>query len=171
MNLALIGPSGAGKGTHAAALCACFHLRHVATGDLFRQHLESGSELGRLARSYLDRGDLVPDEVVDAMIEAWCEQHPAAQGILFDGFPRTTCQARFLDALLQRHQLPFDAVIYLRVPDAEIGRRLAGRLLCRRSSASLNRISLNCSCCSLISVHSATGRPRRSHSRRPSIVS
>ncbi len=135
MNLALIGPSGAGKGTHAAALCACFRLRHVATGDLFREHLESGSELGRLARSYLDRGDLVPDEVVDAMIEAWCEQHPAAQGILFDGFPRTTCQARFLDALLQRHQLPFDAVIYLRVPDAEIGRRLAGRLLCRRCHA------------------------------------
>jgi adenylate kinase len=135
MNLALIGPSGVGKGTHASALCSRFNLSHVATGDLFRHHLQTRSALGLLARKYMDQGELIPDEVVDAMIEEWCEQHPAAKGILFDGFPRTVCQAVFLDELLQSHELSFDAVIYLRVPDEEIVHRLAGRLICRQCQA------------------------------------
>jgi len=139
MNLALIGPSGVGKGTHAAALCSRYQLQHVATGDLFRQHLESRSALGLLARRYMEQGELVPDEVVDAMIEEWCERHPPTQGILFDGFPRTAYQGRFLDALLQRFNLPLDAVIYLRVPDGEIVRRLGGRLICRKCHAPWNR--------------------------------
>ena len=139
MNLALIGPSGVGKGTHAAALCSRFNLRHVATGDLFRHHLQTRTALGLLARKYMDQGELIPDEVVDAMIEEWCEQHPAKQGMLFDGFPRTVCQARFLDELLQSHDLSFDAVIYLRVPDEEIARRLAGRLICRKCQTPWHR--------------------------------
>lgn len=139
MNLALIGPSGVGKGTHAAALCQRFSLRHVATGDLFRHHLQTRSALGLLARRYMEQGELVPDEVVDAMIEEWCEQHAAAQGILFDGFPRTAYQAQFLDALLARFKLSFDAVIYLRVPDEEIVRRLSGRLICRQCHAPWHR--------------------------------
>jgi len=139
MNLALIGPSGVGKGTHATALCARFGLQHVATGDLFRDSLNSRSALGLLARRYMEQGELVPDEVVDAMIEEWCEQHPPWQGILFDGFPRTDYQAHFLDALLQRYNLPLDAVIYLRVPDEEIMRRLGGRLICRQCRAPFHR--------------------------------
>ena len=139
MNLALIGPSGVGKGTHVAALCARFDLHHIATGELFREHLQSRTALGLLARRYMEQGELVPDEVVDAMIEEWCEQHPPWQGILFDGFPRTVEQARFLDLLLQRFNLPLDAVIYLRAGDAEIVRRLSGRLICRHCNTPWHR--------------------------------
>ncbi len=135
MNIALIGPSGVGKGTHATALCTRFHIHHVATGELFREHLNSRSALGLLARKYMEQGELVPDEVVDAIVEAWCEQHPPSQGILFDGFPRTTEQAHFLDDLLKRHHEPLDAVIYLRVPDDEIVSRLSGRLVCQKCQA------------------------------------
>ena len=135
MNIALIGPSGVGKGTHVNALCTRFHLHHVATGELFRSHLNSRSALGLLARKYLEQGELVPDEVVDAMIEEWCEKHPPSQGILFDGYPRTTEQAQFLKTLLVRYHSPFDAVIYLRVPDEEIVNRLSGRLVCQKCQA------------------------------------
>jgi len=131
MNIALIGPSGVGKGTHAASLCARFNLRHVATGDLFRHHLQTRSALGLLARKYMEQGELVPDEVVDAIIEEWCIRRDPAEGAFFDGFPRTAYQARFLDGLLQTLHRPLAAVIYLRVPDEVIVDRLAGRLICR----------------------------------------
>lgn len=140
MNIALIGPSGVGKGTHVPALCTQFKLQHVATGELFRQHLTTRSALGLLARKYMEQGELVPDEVVDAMIEEWCEQHPPEQGILFDGFPRTTEQARFLDGLLEQHHQPLDAVIYLRVPDQEVMQRLSGRLVCKNCQTSWHHI-------------------------------
>ena len=139
MNIALIGPSGVGKGTHAASLCARFNLRHVATGDLFRHHLQSGSALGQLARKYMEQGELVPDEVVDAIMEEWCARHIPTEGALFDGFPRTAYQARFLDGLLRQLNRPLDAVVYLRLPDASIVSRLAGRLICRRCQASYHR--------------------------------
>ena len=139
MNIALIGPSGAGKGTHAASLCARFDLRHVATGDLFRHHLQTRSALGLLARKYMEQGELVPDEVVDAIMEEWCSQRTAREGALFDGFPRTAYQAQFLDGLLQKLNRPLDAVVYLRVPDAGIVDRLAGRLVCRKCQAPYHR--------------------------------
>jgi adenylate kinase len=131
LNLAIIGASGAGKGTHAASLSTRFRLRHVATGDLFRENLQSHTALGILARKYMEHGELVPDEVVDAMIEEWCDRLPIERGSLFDGFPRTTYQARFLDGLLQQAGRALDAVIYLKVPDDEIVRRLSGRFVCR----------------------------------------
>ncbi len=131
MNLAIIGPSGAGKGTHADSMASRFRLRHVATGDLFRENLHSHTALGILARKYMEHGELVPDEVVDAMIEEWCDHVPAERGTLIDGFPRTAYQARFLDELLQRLSRSLDAVVYLKVPDEEIVRRLSGRFICR----------------------------------------
>lgn len=131
LNIAIIGPSGAGKGTHAAALATRFRLRHVATGDLFRNNVLNATALGILARRYMDRGELVPDEVVDAMIEEWCLRLPPERGALFDGFPRNHYQASFLDELLARSGRSLDAVVYLRVPDEEIARRLAGRFICR----------------------------------------
>ena len=131
LNLAIIGPSGAGKGTHAASLSSRFRLRHVATGDLFRENLLNHTALGILARKYMDQGELVPDEIVDAMIEEWCERLPAERGALFDGFPRTAYQAGFLDELLNKAGRTLDAVIYLKVPDDEIVRRLSGRFVCR----------------------------------------
>ncbi len=82
MNLAIIGPSGAGKGTHADSMASRFRLRHVATGDLFRENLHSHTALGILARKYMEHGELVPDEVVDAMIEEWCDHVPAERGTL-----------------------------------------------------------------------------------------
>ena len=139
MNIALIGPSGVGKGTHAASLCARFALRHVATGDLFRHHLQTRSALGLLARKYMDQGELVPDEVVDAIMEEWCAQRAPSEGVLFDGFPRTAYQAQFLDDLLQKQHRPLDAVICLRLPDPAIVERLAGRLICRNCQASYHR--------------------------------
>ena len=102
MNIALIGPSGVGKGTHVASLSARYGLRHVATGELFRNNLIDHTPLGVLARKYMEAGALVPDEVVDAMVEAWAEALDFDDGTLFDGFPRTPCQADFLDALLHR---------------------------------------------------------------------
>jgi len=139
MNIALIGPSGVGKGTHAASLCARFGLRHVASGDLFRHHLQTRSALGLLARKYMEQGELVPDEVVDAIIEEWCIQRDPSEGAFFDGFPRTAYQARFLDGLLRQLHRPLAAVIFLRVPDASIVERLAGRLICRSCQASYHR--------------------------------
>lgn len=131
LNVAIIGPSGAGKGSHAASLSSRFHLRHVATGDLFRENVLTHTALGILARKYTDTGELVPDEVVDAMIEEWCDRLSPERGTLFDGFPRTAYQARFLDELLQRMGRMLDAVLYLKVADEEIIRRLAGRFVCR----------------------------------------
>ncbi len=130
MNIALIGPTGVGKGTHVAGLVQAFHLAHLSTGDLFRQNLEQRTALGILARRYMDAGELVPDEVVDAMIE---ERVAAlAQDILFDGFPRTVHQARFLDELFKGLGRQLEAVVYLRVGEEQILERLAGRRICRR---------------------------------------
>lgn len=131
MNLALLGPSGAGKGTHVASLVRRYGLRHLATGELLRHHLEHRSALGILARKYLEQSELVPDELVDAMIEAWIRALPAGHGALFDGFPRTSHQAIFLDAILAELGRKLDAVVYLNVGDEEIVRRVSGRWICR----------------------------------------
>lgn len=130
MNIALLGPSGVGKGTHAAMLSARCRLRHVATGDLFRHHVRTGSALGRLAKKYMTQGELVPDEVVDAMIDEWGDSLGPDDGALFDGFPRTTDQVAYLDGLLKRLGRELDAVVYLHASDGEIARRLSGRLIC-----------------------------------------
>lgn len=139
MNLVLLGPSGVGKGTHAAGLAARYHLRHLATGDLFRQTVRDRTALGLLAKKYLNQGELVPDEVVDAMIEEWADRLPVDQGALFDGFPRTVDQVRFLDDLLTRLRRNLDAVIYLRVDDADVVERLSGREICRNCQAPFHR--------------------------------
>lgn len=132
MNIAFIGPSGVGKGTHADQLSARYNLQHISTGDLLRQNLESHSALGILARKYMEQGELVPDEVVDAMIEESVRKLGPDQGTLFDGFPRTVYQARFLDDLLKQLNRTLDAVLYLKVSDEEIVNRLCGRLTCRK---------------------------------------
>lgn len=135
MNISVIGLSGAGKGTHAARVASRLQLRHIATGDVFRHNLDTHTTLGLMARRYMEDGDLVPDEVVHGMIDEWCGRLAPAEGMLFDGFPRTVHQAEFLDELMNRLGRSLDAVLYLHVPDGEIVRRLAGRLLCRNCQA------------------------------------
>ena len=132
MNLVLIGPSGAGKGTHAGRLSARYNLQHISSGDLLRKNLENRTALGTLARSYMEQGELVADEVVDAMIEESVRRRGAGSGTLFDGFPRTVSQARFLDDLMRQLGSRLEAVIYLQVSDAELVARLAARLTCRQ---------------------------------------
>ena len=130
MNIALIGASGSGKGTHLATLAARFGLRGVSTGGVLRENLKTRSPLGDRARRYMEQGELVPDELVDAMIEEWCGTLAPGDGALFDGFPRTAYQAHFLDTLLARTGRVLDAVVFLHVNDDEIVRRLAGRWIC-----------------------------------------
>ena len=132
MNLSLIGPSGAGKGTYSATLVKELWLDHVSTGDLLRQNLRDQTPLGLFARRYMDQAELVPDEVVEAMVEDWVRKSDPAGGILFDGFPRTEYQARFLDDLFAELGGQLDGVILLNVSEAEMLRRLEGRLLCRQ---------------------------------------
>lgn len=131
MNVSLIGPSGAGKGTYSTALVKELWLEHISTGDLFRQNLQEQTTLGLLARRCMDRGELVPDEIVDAMVEDWVRKSDPAGDILFDGFPRTEYQARFLDDLFGSLGSRLDAVLLLNISEAEMLRRLEGRLICR----------------------------------------
>lgn len=131
MTIALIGPSGSGKGTQASRIVSEFNLLHISTGDLFRQSLEQRTALGLLAKAYMDQGCLVPDEVADALIEEWLLKVAPEQTILFDGFPHTLYQATFLDNLLEENNRQLKAVIYLKVPDEVILARLPGRVICR----------------------------------------
>ncbi|NTV65109.1 MAG: nucleoside monophosphate kinase, partial [Oscillochloris sp.] len=115
-NVILVGPPGAGKGTQAKTLSERTSLTHVASGDLFRAALREGTELGMLAKSYMDRGELVPNEVVIRMILERIAQPDCAVGVIFDGFPRTREQATALEAAMAEHGNQIDAVLYLRVP-------------------------------------------------------
>lgn len=135
MNVALIGPSGSGKGTHAIRLGNEFNLVRVSTGDLFHDNVENRTALGLLARKYMSRGELAPDEVVDAMVEEWLQTVPAESGILFDGFPRTLEQAKFLDEVFRQQGRRLDAVVFLKASDHIATSRLAGRLVCSTCNA------------------------------------
>lgn len=130
-NIALIGPYGAGKGTQAAKLVPKLNLVHISTGDLFREHLKNQTELGRLIQKYIDAGELVPDAVADATMEEWLRISDPCKGILFDGFPRTPRQAEFLDELFVEIERRLDAVVYLKVSDEEVVRRLSDRVICQ----------------------------------------
>src|SRR6266536_392805 len=110
MRLVLLGPPGAGKGTQAVRLAEHFQCAVVATGDIFRSHVATGTPLGRAAQEYMDRGDLVPDEVVIAMVMERIAEPDCDNGFVLDGFPRTVAQARALDERLARAGTPLDAI-------------------------------------------------------------
>jgi len=132
MYLILLGPPGAGKGTQAERLERELHLPHVASGDLFRENLKNETELGLLAKEYMDRGDLVPDDVTIAMVRGRLQRPDCAQGAILDGFPRTQTQAEALDRMLADMGRRLDGVLYIAVPDDELVRRLSGRWICRQ---------------------------------------
>ena len=138
MDVILLGAPGAGKGTQAKFLEERSKLIHVASGDLFRAALRQGTELGMLAKSYMDRGELVPDEVVIRMIMERISQSDCQGGVIFDGFPRTREQAHALEEELQRHERKIDHVIYLRVPEDVLLRRIAGRQTCKTCGSTYN---------------------------------
>lgn len=129
--IVLLGPPGAGKGTQAARLAQSLGLAHVASGDLFREHLSRGTALGKLAQSYMARGELVPDDLTIRMIAERLEQPDAANGAVFDGFPRTVAQAEALDELLGQRGERVQRVVAIDVRREELVRRLTGRWLCR----------------------------------------
>jgi adenylate kinase len=130
----LFGPPGAGKGTQATAVAAASGMPHIATGDMFREHMRLGSPLGLKARGYLDSGALVPDDVTIGMLADRISQPDAASGFVLDGFPRTLDQAGALDRLLAERGTRVAAVLDIQVPEDELVRRLAGRLVCRAAS-------------------------------------
>lgn len=125
--LIFLGPPGAGKGTQALALAQKLNIPHISTGDILRQALKMRSPLGAKAQDYMDRGELVPDNLVQAMVEERLQQSDISSGWILDGFPRTVSQAEFLDALLQKLGLSSVQVVNLDVPDDILIERLLGR--------------------------------------------
>jgi len=130
VNVILFGPPGAGKGTQAGAVCDRYSIPQVATGDIFRKNLKENTELGQLARSFMDKGQLVPDEVVWQLVEDRLSWDDVAGGVLLDGFPRTVKQAELLVDWAGRTGRGIDAVVALEVPDDELVARLSGRRTC-----------------------------------------
>lgn len=131
MNLLLIGAQGSGKGTQAALLARKLHLHPVASGDLFRAAFAEKTELGLKAKAFVDRGELVPNDITVAMVLQYIKQLDQTQGFLLDGFPRTIAQAQALDQGLQSIGRQLDLAIYLNVPREQLLARLAGRFLCQ----------------------------------------
>ena len=127
LNLVLFGPPGAGKGTQAEYLIDSFGLTHLSTGDLLRSEIKNGTKLGKEAKSYMDKGELVPDSVVIGMIENKLESEKDTNGFIFDGFPRTVEQAKALDAVLNTKGTPVSAMLSLEVGKQELIDRLLSR--------------------------------------------
>jgi adenylate kinase len=127
MRIVVLGPPGAGKGTQAVRLAEHFACADIATGDIFRANVAEGTELGRIAQEYMDRGDLVPDEVVIAMVMGRLAEPDCQSGFLLDGFPRTVAQAEALDHRLAGLRTPLHAALNFEITEDELFRRLAGR--------------------------------------------
>ena len=135
MNLVLMGPPGAGKGTHAKILSERFKLAHIATGDLLRARVQDGSELGRRAKTIMEQGQLVPDDIVIQMIEERLREPDAKKGFILDGFPRTVGQARALDEMLKKAGFKLDAALDFEVSERVVLDRLSGRRICPKCNA------------------------------------
>ena len=135
MRLILVGPPGAGKGTQAVFLAAHYSIPHISTGDIFRANIKGETELGKLAKSYMDAGNLVPDSVTNEMLKDRIGHADAADGFLLDGYPRNVGQAEFLDEVLEEKAISLDAVLELQISNEEIIKRLSGRRTCRDCGA------------------------------------
>lgn len=130
LNIVMLGPPGAGKGTQAKRITRVLCVPHVSTGDLFREHLKNETELGQLADQYMAKGELVPDDVTIEMVRERIAREDCDSGVVLDGFPRTRPQAEALDKLLSSMDRELSTVFYIRVDDETIIRRLSGRRVC-----------------------------------------
>ncbi len=141
MHLILLGPPGTGKGTQAKVIAERLGIAHIATGDLFREAVKHGTELGKQVGAYMERGDLVPDELTIATLLERMQRPDAAGGAIFDGFPRTFQQAQALDEALAVRNTPAGAALLITASDDEIVRRLSGRWLCPACGAIFHEAS------------------------------
>jgi adenylate kinase len=172
MNIILLGPPGAGKGTQAKRIEQSHGMVQLATGDMLRAATASGSEIGRKVKGIMDAGHLVPDDIIIMMIAERIGEPDCAGGFILDGFPRTVPQAEALDAMLAEHGLKLDHVIEMRVDEAALIDRIAGRFSCRRCGASYHeryarpRHDGICDVCgSSEFVHRPDDRPETVHAR------
>lgn len=135
MRLVLVGPPGAGKGTQAVHLAEYFAIPHISTGDIFRANIKGATDLGLLAKSYMDKGELVPDSVTNDMVADRLTQADTKTGFLLDGYPRNVDQAKFLDGVLAERNIPLQAVLEFQLDNSEIVKRLSGRRVCKSCGA------------------------------------
>ena len=131
MILILLGAPGSGKGTQAGRISDMRGIPHISTGDIFRKNIKEGTDLGRKAKEYIDKGLLVPDEVTNGIVQDRLAEADCGNGFILDGYPRTTAQAEMLDSVLTEMGVKADAALNIKVPDEDVIRRLSGRSMCR----------------------------------------
>ena len=141
-NIILMGPPGAGKGTLAKQLKSALNLVHISTGDMFRENIKGGTELGKLAQSYIDHGDLVPDQVTIEMLKDRLAKDDCQNGFLLDGFPRTLPQAEALEKLSKEINRPIQVVVNLDCNNEELIRRISGRRVCKNCGAPYHVVTM-----------------------------
>jgi adenylate kinase len=141
MYIVLLGAPGAGKGTQAAIISQKTGLTHIASGDLFRQAVQNGTELGKLVKSYMDKGMLAPDDMTIRVIMERLGEPDCAKGCIFDGFPRTLDQAKALDKTLKEQKKGIDKAVFIDVPDEELVKRLGGRWTCKNCQAVYHEVA------------------------------
>ena len=141
INLILLGLPGAGKGTASESIVDKYHLAHISTGDMFREAMANKTPVGLEAKSYIDKGDLVPDEVTAKLVEERLKQPDTKNGFILDGFPRTTVQAELLEGITKRLEKPLTNVIAIDVDEDVLIKRLSARYICKNCGATYNKIS------------------------------
>ena len=138
----LLGPPGAGKGTQAVRIVEKYNVPHISTGDIFRENIKNGTELGKKAQEYMNKGELVPDDLVIEIATTRLLADDCKNGFLLDGFPRTVYQAEKLDAFLEEHGMKLDKVIDIEVEKEELITRLTGRRVCKACGASYHVVNI-----------------------------
>ena len=138
----LLGPPGAGKGTQAVRIVEKYNVPHISTGDIFRENIKNGTELGKKAQEYMNKGELVPDDLVIEIATTRLLADDCKEGFLLDGFPRTVYQAEKLDAFLEEHGMKLDKVIDIEVEKEELVTRLTGRRVCKACGASFHVVNI-----------------------------